>query len=258
MSAPTQAALSVHGVGIRFGGLQALDDVSFAVRPGELLGLIGPNGAGKTTCLRVIAGVLRADAGEVRLAGEPIGALPVNRRVARGLAMTNQIVRPLRSLTVLDNVALAWGQRAIRSLADAFVRSDRAAARAAAGAVLERVGIAEYAPRRIEGIPLGVLKRLEVARVLALAPRVALFDEPLAGLNHVEAARLADLIRSLTTDGLSVILIEHNLKEVGRVCDRLVVLETGRLLREGAPGTVLRDPEVIRAYVGEEAASAAA
>ncbi|UCE30179.1 MAG: ABC transporter ATP-binding protein [Burkholderiales bacterium] len=253
LQAPT---LAVRGVSLRFGGLQALDDVGFDVARGERLGLIGPNGAGKTTCLRVIAGVLRPDAGRIMLGGATLDGLPVHRRVAAGLAMTHQIVRPLRTMSVLDNVALAWGHRRAGGLLRAFTSVDRREARERARALLERVGVAEYADGPTVGVPLGVLKRLEVARALALEPRVVLFDEPLAGLNHVEAARLADLIGSLADSGLTVILVEHNLREVIRVCDRLVVLESGQVLAEGEPERVMRIPDVVAAYVGEETADA--
>ncbi|MEZ5728117.1 MAG: ABC transporter ATP-binding protein [Burkholderiaceae bacterium] len=261
MSAPSPAvggppALEVRGVSLRFGGLQALDDVGFQVAPGERLGLIGPNGAGKTTCLRVIAGVFAPDRGRICLAGQSINGLPPHRRVGAGLAMTNQIVRPLRSMSIAENVALAWGHRRAGGLLRAFVRAERGPALARARELLARVGIADYADGPASGVPLGVLKRLEVARALALEPRVVLFDEPLAGLNSIEATRLADLIASLTDDGLTVVLVEHNLREVVRVCDRLVVLESGRVLAEGAPATVMRIPEVIAAYVGEEVADA--
>lgn len=241
---------------VKFGGLSAVDDVSFAVERGELFGLIGPNGAGKTTCLKAISGQLLPNAGQVVLDGLPIQGLPIHRRVRQGLGITHQIVRPLKALSVLDNVAFAWGHMHEASLWQAAWHVDRGPARAAARKVLADLGIDEYADRPAGLVPLGVRKRLEVARAIARQPRVLLLDEPLAGLNSTEAARLADLIRSLANGGLAIVLIEHNLGEVTRVCDRLVVLETGRKIAEGAPRQVIADPAVVTAYLGSEAANA--
>ncbi|MEZ5649537.1 MAG: ATP-binding cassette domain-containing protein [Burkholderiaceae bacterium] len=247
--------LDLLGITLNFGGLRALDDVTFRVAAGEMIGLIGPNGAGKTTCLRVITGVHAPDHGSVRLAGRLLGKASVDARVRAGLALSNQIVRPLRALTVLDNVALAWGRRRVGGLFAGLVHSARGDARRAAAALLERVGIADLAGHRADKLPLGVFKRLEVARAMALEPRILFLDEPLAGLNHVEARRLADLIRSLNADGLTIVLVEHNLREVVRICPRLVVLESGRILADGPAGETIRNPAVIRAYIGDETAA---
>ncbi|MBK9133079.1 MAG: ABC transporter ATP-binding protein [Betaproteobacteria bacterium] len=247
-----EALLQASGLRVQFGGLRAVDDVSFEVRPGELLGLIGPNGAGKTTCLKAVSGQGPLHGGRITLAGRAIEALPVHRRVMLGLGVTHQIVRPLKSLSVLDNVAFAWGHRHRDSLFSAALHVDRHAARDAARAILGRLGIVEFAERAAGEVPLGIRKRLEVARSLAGEPRLLLLDEPLAGLNSAEAARLADVIRSLADSGLSVLLIEHNLGEVVRVCDRLVVLETGRKIADGEPRAVMREPAVVQAYLGGE------
>lgn len=249
---PPATVLTLDGVSLAFGGLKALSNVGFSVYPGQVLGLIGPNGAGKTTCLRVIGGLLTPDKGSVALEGRALVNLPIHRRVGRGLVLTNQIVRPLRALTVLDNVALAWGRRRVGGLLAALLHTSRTAAQEAAQQLLNKVGIEEYAHHLATDIPLGVLKRLEVARALALEPRVVLFDEPLAGLNHIEAQKLAELIASLTADGLAVVLVEHNLREVVRVCERLVVLESGRVLADGQTAQVIKNPAVIKAYIGDE------
>ncbi|MEZ5657127.1 MAG: ABC transporter ATP-binding protein [Burkholderiaceae bacterium] len=252
----TTAILELARVGLSFGGLKALDDVSFRVSAGELVGLIGPNGAGKTTCLRVITGIHTPDTGRVSLAGGDIGKASVDARVRAGLALTNQIVRPLRALSVLDNVALAWGRRRVGGLLAGLARSRRLQARAAAGELLRRVGIDAYAEQMADKLPLGVFKRLEVARAMALEPRILFLDEPLAGLNSVEARRLADLIRSLNGDGLTIVLVEHNLREVVRICPRLIVLESGRVLADGPAAETIRNEAVIRAYIGEETTDA--
>ncbi len=254
----TAGLLEISGVTVRFGGVTALDDVSFAVNEGELLGLIGPNGAGKTTLLRAITGVITPGGGSIRLAGRDITGLPIHARVRLGLGLSQQLVRPLRSMTVIENVALAAGHaRTLSPLAALMVR-ERSAERESALKFLDMVGIAEVADGQPANLPLGTLKRLEVARALALEPRLLLLDEPLAGLNHVEAARMADTIAALNKDGLTVILIEHNLSEVLRVCSRLVVLDNGRRIGEGEPRAVMADATVRAAYLGREAGDAAA
>lgn len=255
------ALLSVTGITVRFGGVTALEDASFDLQPGELLGLLGPNGAGKTTMMRSITGVVTPQAGEVALEGRAITKLPTHQRIRLGLGLSQQIVRPFRSMTVIDNVALAAGHGKTGTPLTALRRRDRSAERTRAMALLERVGIAEVADSEPSSLPLGMLKRLEVARALALDPKLLLLDEPLAGLNHLEAGRLADTIVALNQDGLSIILIEHNLSEVLRICQRLVVLDNGRNLAMGAPRAVMDDPAVQAAYLGstatkEEAADA--
>jgi branched-chain amino acid transport system ATP-binding protein len=250
--------LAVEGVSVRFGGVAALEDVSFAVADGELLGLIGPNGAGKTTVLRTITGVVTPERGRIRLAGHDLAGLPPHRRTRLGLGLSQQLVRPFRSLPVLDNVALAAGGARTRGAWSALCHLDRRKERARAQDLLGLVGIADAAAAAPANLPLGHLKRLELARALALEPRLLLLDEPLAGLNHVEAAALADTIADLNREGRTVILIEHNLGEVLRICERLVVLDNGRRIAEGAPHAVMADPSVRAAYLGEGAGDAAA
>jgi branched-chain amino acid transport system ATP-binding protein len=248
--------LEVRGVTVAFGGVRAVDDVSFAVPPGDLVGLIGPNGAGKTTLLRAITGAVRPRAGRVLVAGRDVTRLPVHRRVRLGLGLSHQIVRPLRSLSALDNVALAAGATFTRSPLRAFLRLDRSGARARARSLLGLVGIPDAAAARPGDLPLGHQKRLEMARALALGPRLLLLDEPLAGLNHVEAARLGDTIAAVNAGGTTTVLIEHNLGEVLRICRRLLVLDQGRLVAAGEPRRVMADPAVRAAYVGEAADAA--
>lgn len=244
------ALLSVKGITVRFGGVTALEDASFDLQPGELLGLLGPNGAGKTTMMRSITGVVTPQAGEVTLEDRVITKLPIHRRVRLGLGLSQQIVRPFRSMNVIDNVTLAAGHAKTLSPLAALGHRQRGAERERAYALLQRVGIAEVAESEPSALPLGMLKRLEVARALALDPKLLLLDEPLAGLNHLEAGRLADTIVALNQSGLSIILIEHNLSEVMRICQRLVVLDNGRNLASGEPRTVMDDPAVQAAYLG--------
>jgi branched-chain amino acid transport system ATP-binding protein len=250
--------LEVQDVTMHFGGVHALSDVSFQVQDGEFLCLIGPNGAGKTTLLKVIVGALTPQKGRITLAGRDISTRPTHRRIHLGLALTHQIVRPFRSMTLMDNVALAVGHRRIRRVWSALAGLDREAERAAALKLLEMVGIGAHAEQPVVGQPLGILKRLEVVRALALNPRLLLLDEPLAGLNHVEAARLADTVARINQEGLTVVMIEHNLSEVLRVSHRLVVLDNGRNIAEGPPREVMQRPQVRAAYVGKEEHHAAA
>jgi branched-chain amino acid transport system ATP-binding protein len=238
-------------ISIRFGGLQAVDAVTFSVAQGELLGLIGPNGAGKTTALSLITGLLKLDSGHVLLSRKDVSGLPTHERVRRGIAMTHQIVRPFPSLTVLENVVLAAGLGHTGSALVAMTRLSRRKEEEAARALLRRIGLAEYENALPGVLPLGFLKRLEVARALALHPKVLLLDEPLAGLNHKETHELADAIQQLSREGMTVILVEHNLGQVLRIASRLLVLDGGRVLADGNPQAVMEEQKVRDAYLGK-------
>ena len=243
-------ALRIDNVGIRFGGVQALDDVSLTFASGEFVGLIGPNGAGKTTLIRVVAGALRPDSGRVFLAGEDVTDQPTQTRVRKGLALTHQIVKPFREMTALDNVVLAAGYRNTSSPVSALMRVDRRRETEKAAQILTRVGLAG-AERKLAGaLPLGQMKRLELARALALDPKVILLDEPIAGLNQTEASKQIGLIAEAPASGVTVVLVEHNLEEVMRVCQRLVVLHNGAVIGDGSPERVMADPSVRDAYIG--------
>jgi len=245
------AALEVRAVAIRFGGVQAVAGVSCSIARGDLVGLIGPNGAGKTTLLKIIAGVLAPDVGRVMIAGADVTDLPTELRVRKGLAITNQIVRPFRSMTVLDNVALAAGHRLTGNPFGALTRYRRDAQEVRAREILEEVGLAGEGRKRVSELPLGHLKRLEVARALAVDPILVVLDEPLAGLNQREAAQQADVIVAINAKGITTVLIEHNLGEVMRVSRRLLVLDQGRLIADGAPDAVIADTRVREAYLGK-------
>jgi branched-chain amino acid transport system ATP-binding protein len=249
------ALLCVGAVTVRFDGVTAIDDVSFDVNQGELLGLIGPNGAGKTTMLRVITGVVRQTAGTVLLDGKSLDGLPTHLRIRRGLALSQQIVTPFRGMSVIENVALAAGADKTASPVKALFQSDRAREMQIGQQLLARLGIAPQANESPEIQPMGILKRMELARSLALAPRLLLLDEPLAGLNSKEARLLADTITEINRGGTTIILIEHNLGEVLRVCQRLVVLDNGVKIAEGEPTTVMNNAVVRAAYLGTGAAA---
>jgi branched-chain amino acid transport system ATP-binding protein len=251
-----QALLTIDEIVVQFGGVTALAGVSFVLHRGELLGLIGPNGAGKTTLLHTVIGVVSPNQGRVIAGRRDITRLSTDARAKLGLALTHQIVRPFRSLSVLDNVSLAAGYGKTGSLLRAVTSVARAAEGRRARELLDLLGIADYAQASPSVLPLGALKRLEVARALAIDPKVLLLDEPLAGLNSVEAERLSLTLQHLNSGGITMILIEHNLAKVAQVCPRLVVLDNGRKIADGPTRQTLSDPAVIAAYIGKEAIDA--
>ena len=227
----------------RFGGVYAVRGVSLRVEPGELLGLFGPNGAGKTTLFNLIAGAYQPDEGTIRFAGRDVTRLPAYRRARLGIARTFQVVRPFRALTVIENVLAAVPS----------ATAERRGGAEAALALLAHVGLAGRASDRAAALTLGMLKRLEVARALATAPRLLLLDEPLAGLTAGESAELLAFIGGLTAR-TSIVMVEHNVRLALPICDRAVVLDAGALIAAGTPEEIRRNPDVIRAYLGEDAA----
>ena len=235
---------------ISFGGVAAANGIGLTVEQGEFLALIGPNGAGKTTALRMVAGLLRPDRGRVFFGERDVTNLPAHARVRLGLGFTHQIVRPFYGFTTVENVMLAAGHRQTESPWRALTSRSRVAAREKAQAILERIGLAAQAGQSPRALPLGQRKRLEVARALALDPKLLLLDEPLAGLSSAEATSMADLVRALPGQGITVVLVEHNLGEVLRVADRLVVLDAGKVLAEGVPKDVMARTDVRQAYTG--------
>ena len=248
--------LEADGLAIAFGGVHAVAGVSMRVQRGELVGLIGPNGAGKTTLLRLLTGIHVPDAGSVRFEERDITRMPIHRRAQLGFVLTHQIVRPFREMSLLENVMVAAAKEVTRRPWLALASVDARAARARARTLLERLGIADAADTPARNLPLGYLKRMEVARALALEPRLLMLDEPLAGLNYTEAARFADLVVELNAGGVTIVLVEHNLGEVTRIARRLLVLRNGALLADGVPREVMARKDVRDAYLGAEAARA--
>lgn len=256
----TSAGLELAGLSRRFGGVYANRDVSFSVAPGELRGVIGPNGAGKSTLFGLISGHVRPQEGAIRLDGQRIDRLPPHRRAQRGIAIVFQGARLFPGMTVLENVAVGAHARTRSGPVDAVVRSPRhrreeKEIRADAEEALARVGLADWAGRGAEQLPLGQQRRLQVARALTARPRVLLLDEPASGLRADERDDLRGLIRELRDDGTTILLIEHDVAMVTALADRIAVLDLGRLIADGTPDEIRSDPAVIAAYLGSEAAA---
>ncbi|HEY2062825.1 ABC transporter ATP-binding protein [Amycolatopsis sp. NBC_01480] len=247
--------LRVDDVTVRFGGLVALDAVSFDIRRGEILGLIGPNGAGKTTCFNAMTGVYRPTSGQVLLEDKPLGKASRHGITQLGIARTFQNIRLFSEMTALENVVVGTDARHRTSLLGALVRSPRhhreeKSAIEKAMALLEFVGIADRAADRAKNLPYGYQRRLEIARALATEPKLLCLDEPAAGFNPAEKEELMGLIRTIRDDGYTVLLIEHDMKLVMGVTDRIVVLEFGKKIAEGEPAEIRENPAVIAAYLG--------
>ena len=244
-AAPVSAGpiLGVDSIRKAFGGLVAIDELSFEVKRGEIVGLIGPNGSGKTTMLNLISGALSPDSGTIRFKGRAISRLGAHRIARLGVARTFQLVRVLGALTCVENVIAGLAYRAQPLWGEEAERAARA--------LLDRVGLAQKADLHADQLTYIDQKRLELARALALAPDLLLLDEWLAGLNASELAQGIDLIRSLRHDGLTIILVEHVMDAIRSLCDRCVVMNAGRKIADGPPAEALADREVVRAYLGE-------
>jgi branched-chain amino acid transport system ATP-binding protein len=251
----TQAVLKVQGVSKRFGGLQALSEVGIEIFPGQVYGLIGPNGAGKTTFFNVITGLYTPDAGTFDLGGAPYTPTAVHEVAKAGIARTFQNIRLFAEMTALENVMVGRHVRTRSGLFGAVFRTagfkvEEAAIRARAQELLNYVGIGEMAEYKARTLSYGDQRRLEIARALATDPKLIALDEPAAGMNATEKVVLRALIDRIRKDGRTILLIEHDVKLVMGLCDRLTVLDYGKQIAEGNPYEVQRNEKVIEAYLG--------
>ena len=257
-----KALLEVDNVTMRFGGVTALDQVDFHIKEGEILGLIGPNGAGKTTCFNVMTGVYQATSGQIRFDGRPLSKMKRYKITKLGIARTFQNIRLFKSMTALENVMVGADANSSVGMLNALLRTPlhrRTESEAAdlAYELLDFVGVGGRAEELAENLSYGDQRRLEIARAMATKPKLLCLDEPAAGFNPAEKQRLMELIRKVRDQGYTVLLIEHDMRLVMGVTDRIVVLEFGRKIAEGSPAEIRDNPAVIAAYLGvdEEDAS---
>jgi branched-chain amino acid transport system permease protein len=247
--------LDVQTIRKEFGGLVAVNDITFQIKAGEIVGLIGPNGAGKSTTFNLITGTLALTAGAVRFRGELISSLPARSIAQKGMARTFQHVKMIPDMTVLENVALGAHVRGHKGVLSAMTRLDRAEEQTLfkeAQRQLERIGMGRYMHELAGNLAMGPQRLLEIARALCTDPALLLLDEPAAGLRYKEKQALVDVLRQLQREGMSILLVEHDMDLVMDVCNRLVVMEFGTCLMEGTPAQVQQSPEVRAAYLGTE------
>jgi branched-chain amino acid transport system ATP-binding protein len=254
------ALLQAEAVSKRFGGVEAVSGLTIAIEAGRITGLIGPNGAGKTTMVNLITGLLGATSGRITFRGEDITDLTAQEVARRGVARTFQNIRLLKEASVLDNVIVGFHSRETTTLLDNLLglpsaRSERKKFVEAARGLIKRFSMDQYASNLAGGLSYGHQRRVEMMRALAMDPALLLLDEPVAGMNDVEADELGVIFRALANDGIAVLLIEHNMRFVMSHCEHIYVVNAGRLIASGPPETVSSDPTVIEAYLGSAASA---
>lgn len=253
------ALLDVSDLSIHFGGVKAVQNVSFSIDPGIVYSVIGPNGAGKTTLFNLITGVYTPTTGEIRLDGELIQGKSPNQLAERGMARTFQNLQVCMNMTAIENVMVGAHLRLDRNVVKAALRLPKLKARDAelreeAAELMRFVGLDRFIDARADSMPYGALKRMEIARALAMKPRIIFLDEPAAGLNPKETIEVDKLVRKVADSGVTVVLVEHDMKMVMNLSDRILVLDYGRKLAEGTGPEIRKNPDVIAAYLGAHAA----
>jgi branched-chain amino acid transport system ATP-binding protein len=251
------SSLDINGVSKRFGGLLAVSEFSMRVPPGEITGLIGPNGAGKTTVVNLITGVFSLTTGTIKFGDEDLTTAPRHVVARAGIARTFQTIRLLPDATVVENVMIGMHRNEQASLLSQLFGlpsslRETARFRDEAMALLDRFGMTRYAEFMAGTLSYGDQRRVEMMRALASKPKMLLLDEPVAGMNDVEAGRLGDIFNQLAKEGMGVLLIEHNIRFVTKQCRHVYVLDTGRMIADGTPETVVNNPAVIKAYLGDD------
>lgn len=234
--------LTLESVSKEFGGLKAVNNVSFTTPKGSIIGLIGPNGSGKTTLFNVISGVYKPTAGTITLDGKDISILSAHKKTEMGMARTFQVVKPFKNITVLENVMVG-----------AFLHNlSHHAAEQKAHQILDRLEIDRYAQEHPKNLPLAVKKKVEIARALATDPKILLLDEVMGGLNPQETDQVLQTIVKLNKDGMTIIVIEHKMRCIMAIAETVIVLDSGKMIASGAPGDISKNPEVIKAYLGDQ------